>query len=247
MELLNIETFFRKLASIIAVLLVTIVIFAFVDSLKTVPTIDTTIANAERIDSLELSIPIVDNSLVFCDETVSGDDIEFMLEFIASTESQGHRFMPTDSSVRARAWKQKNPNSTAIGKWQMLKGTRAICAKYLGEPMPSDHKFLNDTAMQTRFILAYIEICYNKFKEMPKMKNNVVVRDSKGQVIRYDAFEKYVGKVIGGCYITKSGMLVLAHSIGTLGAIQWIESGCKPSKLPQGAPIAMYGLTCQVF
>ena len=208
--------------------------------------------NFARLQGKELigseSVDMEKNNITFCGERIEKDDLSFMLEFIASTESQGHQFMPKDSVIKSKAWKLKNSKSTAIGKWQMLKGTRESCAKYLGEKVPTDNEFLNDTTMQIRYVIAYFEMCNDVYEHMPKLdKKGKVVRDSTGAVIRYNAYDKYVGKVIGGCYITKSGMLVLAHSIGVAGAIIWIEKGCKPNKLPKGAPIAMNGLTCQVF
>ena len=208
--------------------------------------------NFARFEGSELkkseSIDMKKNNITFCGEEIRKDNLSFMLEFIASTESQGHQFMPKDSVIKSNAWKLKNKESSAIGQWQMLKGTRESCAKYLGEKVPTDNEFLNDTTMQIRYVIAYFEMCNDVYENMPKLdKKGRVVVDSTGAVIRYNAYDKYVGKVIGGCYITKSGMLVLAHSIGVAGAIIWIEKGCKPNKLPKGAPIAMNGLTCQVF
>jgi hypothetical protein len=189
-----------------------------------------------------------EKTVVFCDEEITQHELDFMLEFIASTESQGHKFMPKDSAIKARAWKVSNDSSSALGKWQMLRGTRISCAKYLDEKIPTDREFVNDTLMQKRYIVAYFEMCNDVFNNMPKLdKKGKVVLDAKGAVIRYNAYNKYVGCVIGGCYITKSGMLVLAHSIGVAGATMWMDKGCKPKNLPKGAPIAMNGLTCQIF
>lgn len=56
---------------------------------------------------------------------------------------------------------------------------------------------------------------------------------------------KYDGMIINGYHLTIPGMLSMSHAVGAGGVKNFIESGCNPSTLPPGAPIADRRLTVQ--
>jgi len=130
--------------------------------------------------------------------------------------------------LEENSWKKKCKSSTAIGRWQMLKNTRDDISKYLNIYPPSDEDFLTNKDLQKKFMITYFEMCNKEFKD------NMI-------------YDKYVGTVINGYFITKCGLLCLSQALGVNGTINWLESGCDPKKLPKGVPIADRRLSLQLF
>jgi len=192
---------------------------------------------------IETKIKKEDGKILFCGQKVKKEDISFLLDFIASTESQGHIFRPKDEKIRQNAWKQVSKRSTAIGKWQFLKSTRESIAKELNEPVPTKKQFLADTTMQIRFMVRYLEDLNQDFCDSIRIyeknkKHELVLKKTLPS-----AYEMFCGKVINGYYISKTGMICMGHGIGSDGTIKWLMQGCDPDKLPRGVAIADRRLT----
>ena len=184
------------------------------------------------------------NTIIFCEEVIDSADLDFIKEMIASTESQSNQFKPKDSTIYERSWKQVNKYTDAAGRYQFVRKTRISVAKHLNEPEPNFHNFLNDREMQDRYLIALLEANHEHFKRPIKLY------DKTGKVIAkypYTAYEKFEGKVINGYYISKSGMILMSQAIGAQGTIDWLMHGCKPSKLPPGAPSADRRLSVNLF
>lgn len=198
---------------------------------------------------------IVDNRITFCDEKITGDKLEFLLDGISSTESEHGLFRPRNHEIKKSSWTARNKYSTARGKFQMLQSTRDAVANYLHEKKPTEKEFLKDTAMQVRYIVTYLEMCNDEFKhvnEHDRKGNCIHAKDKDGKDIKdeyvyYNAYERYVGQFINGYHITKSGLIAMAQATGVAGTIKWLEHGCQSSDLPKGTPIADRRLTIQVF
>ena len=60
-------------------------------------------------------------------------------------------------------------------------------------------------------------------------------------------YDKYVGKIINGYYISQCGLLSMSHACGVGGTIEFLEAGCNPNVLPSGAPEADKRLTIQKY
>lgn len=248
MEFLKIKHFTGRVFSIIGVFLSLVILILLLGGLKPVEVVR--IAGARSVDTVYVKTPVkIEKRIEFCDELVLPEKVDYLLEFIASTESQGHQFNPSDKAVREKAFKVKNKTSTALGKWQMLRQARESTAKYLGEKAPTDAKFAADSSLQKKYIVAFFEMCNDKLQNYTLTdKRGNLMRDSLGNVITYNVYEKYVNRgVINGYVISKSGILAVSHAIGVKGTVDWFETGCNPKKLPKGAPIADRRLTCQIF
>jgi len=189
--------------------------------------------------------PLPENTkIVFCDEVIDSAVLDFIKEVIASTESQSGLFKPKDTTIFAKSWTQINKHTDAAGRYQFLRGTRISVAKRLNEPEPNYQQFLKDRKMQDRYLVALLESNNAHFK------NPIRLYDKKGKVYAkytFNAYEKFEGKVINGYYISKSGMLLMSQAIGAQGTIDWLMHGCRPSKLPAGAPIADRRLSVNLF
>lgn len=113
-------------------------------------------------------------------------------------------------------------SSTAIGRYQMNRLARAD----IGLGGVSESVFLNNPELQDVAMYIYVRKNYSYMK---------------------DFLDQYEGQTINGYYLTKPGMLSLAHALGGGGAMSWIKNGCKPSELPKGAPHADRRLTLQRY
>ena len=195
-------------------------------------------------ESIDYKKGIFENKIIFCDEIIDSADLDFLKEIIATTESQSGFFKPKDTMIYFKSWTRVNKNTDAAGRYQFVRNTRISISKKLKEPEPNYQKFLNDRKMQDRYLIALFESNNRHFKEP------IRIYDKEGNVIakyRYSAYEKFEGKVINGYYISKSGMLLMSQAIGAQGTIDWLMSGCKPQKLPSGAPIADRRLSINIF
>jgi hypothetical protein len=184
------------------------------------------------------------NKVIFCDEIIDSTELDFIKEIIASTESQSGFFKPEDTMIYYKSWTQINKNTDAAGRYQFVRNTRISISKHLNEPEPNYQKFLKDRKMQDRYLIALFESNNRHFKEPIK------IYDKEGNIIaryKYSAYEKFEGKVVNGYYISKSGMLLMSQAIGAQGTIDWLMGGCKPEKLPSGAPIADRRLSINIF
>jgi hypothetical protein len=186
-----------------------------------------------------------ENKINFCDELIDSSDLEFIKEAIAATESQSGQFKPSDTIIFQKSWSQVNEYTDAAGRYQFVRKARISVANYLNEPEPDFNEFLEDRKMQDRYLIALLEANHQHFKEPIKLYN------SKGDSViaeySYSAYEKFEGKFINGYYISKSGMILMSQALGAQGTINWLMSGCKPSKLPEGAPIADRRLSINLF
>jgi len=180
---------------------------------------------------------------LFCGEYVKNEKLEFIKETIAATETQHNTFNP-NNKIKDQSWIRINKTSGAAGRYQFTKATRQEVAKYLKESEPSLQKFLKDKKMQDRYLFALLEIHNGIFKDSIKVYNKTTFKLIKKYPSPYQLYE---GKVINGYHITKSGMIMIAHAIGTQGTINWLATGCKPEYLPNGAPYADRRLTIQIF
>lgn len=202
---------------------------------------DTTMANMDKLytDANTKS----NTTIIFCDEIIDSADLDFIKELIASTESQSNQFKPKDSTIYEKSWTRVNKTTDAAGRYQFLRGTRKSVAKRLNEPEPNFHEFLNDREMQDKYLIALLEANNEHFKQHVKLyKDGKVVAEYP-----FTAYEKFEGKVINGYYISKSGMILMSQAIGAQGTIDWLMKGCRPSKLPAGAPIADRRLSVNLF
>lgn len=144
--------------------------------------------------------------------------LKYYFDFIAASE------VPIKNKDTIASYKIKcyDSSSTAIGRYQMNKGAR----KDIGLGEVSEEVFLNNPELQDIAMYMYVKKNYFYMK---------------------DFLSRYEGQTINGYYLTKSGMLSLAHALGASGAMQWIKNGCKPSELPKGAPYADRRLTQQRY
>ena len=165
-------------------------------------------------DTNQNQIPQSNDSLVIINNIINTNAIKYF-DFIASSEAdkRGYKTVCDDT------------NSSALGRYQMIKSTRnSISTRHLGVTI-SDHVFLNTPWLQDIFMY-------------------LLIKDAQDE-LKYD-INKYAGTTVNGYYITECGLISMSHATGSGFIKRWLDSNGK-LPMPKGAPGAYKRLTQQKY
>jgi hypothetical protein len=156
----------------------------------------------------------------------SKDSVMFIGDPIKPEVKEYFDFIASTESDYAGKYTAYNKNSDAWGRFQFIPIARQMFSN-MGVTFTKEF-FMTHPEFQD--VMMYIF-----------MKENHNALKSSG------IYDKYVGKMINGYYISQCGLLSMSHAIGVGGVANFLISGCKRSVLPAGAPEADKRLTIQKY